>query len=42
MEKCKWNFKMFGYYVRLTESNRFIILGKREEQWVEVVVFNWL
>jgi len=42
MDKCKWNYKVLGHYVRLTESNKFMILGKRQGQWVVVISFNWL
>lgn len=36
MEKCKWNFKVLGHYLRLTENNHLILLGKKEGQWVEI------
>jgi hypothetical protein len=40
MDKCKWNLKIFGYYIRLTSNNNFIILGKKEDQWCEVINLN--
>jgi len=39
MDKCKWNYKILGLYLRLTESDRFIILGKRQGQWRALVNF---
>ena len=39
MEKCKWSFKLFGHYIQYTEDCKFKVLGKRAENWKEVVCF---
>jgi len=36
MEKCKWDLSVLGHYIRLTEQNKFIILGNRDGQWKEI------
>ena len=41
MDECKWNFRLLKHYVRLTKTNKFIILGKRQGQWREVVNINF-
>jgi len=41
MDKCKWNFKVLQHYIRMTEYYRFIILGKRQGQWRELVNINF-
>ena len=41
MEECKWNYKLLGYYIRFTKSNKLIILGQKEEQWLELVNINF-
>ena len=37
MDECKWNYKFLGHYFRLTKSNKFMILGKRQGQWKEIL-----
>ena len=41
MEECKWNYELLGYYIRFTKYNKFIILGKKEGQWRELVNINF-
>ena len=36
MEECRFNIKILGHFIRLTKNNKFIILGKRQGQWIEV------
>ena len=41
MDECKWNFKILNHYIRFTKANRFIILGRRQEQWRELININF-
>lgn len=35
MERCKFNFKILGFYIILTETNKFMILRQKEGQWIK-------
>lgn len=37
MEECKWNFYFLRHYFRLTKNNYFKIIGKRGENWKDIV-----
>ena len=36
MEELKWQFKLFRHYFRMNMKNQFSILGKRQNQWIEI------
>jgi hypothetical protein len=40
MEECKFNFKFLNHYFRDTKNNKFKIIGKRKEQWIEIISIN--
>lgn len=42
MEHCFWNVFWFNHYIRFTENYKFLIIGKKESQWVDKISVDFL